>query len=35
MSKFRMHVLVCGGTGCVSSDSMKIVENFKKQIKAA
>ncbi len=35
MSKFRMHVLVCGGTGCVSSDSMQIVENFKKQIKAA
>ena len=35
MSKYRMHVLVCGGTGCVSSDSMKIVENFKKQIKAA
>jgi NADH:ubiquinone oxidoreductase subunit F (NADH-binding)/(2Fe-2S) ferredoxin/Pyruvate/2-oxoacid:ferredoxin oxidoreductase delta subunit len=30
-----MHVLVCGGTGCVSSDSLKIVENFKKQIKAA
>jgi NADH-quinone oxidoreductase subunit F/NADP-reducing hydrogenase subunit HndC len=30
-----MHVLVCGGTGCVSSDSMQIVENFRKQIKDA
>lgn len=35
MSKYRMHLLVCGGTGCVSSDSMLIVENLKKQIKAA
>ncbi len=34
MSKYRMHLLVCGGTGCVSSDSMLIVENLKKQIKA-
>ena len=35
MSKYRMHLLVCGGTGCVSSDSLAIVQNLKKQIKAA
>jgi len=28
-----MHVLVCGGTGCVSSNSIQIVENLKKYLK--
>lgn len=28
MDLFRSHVLVCGGTGCVSSDSMKIIDTF-------
>lgn len=32
MSKYRMHLLVCGGTGCVSSDSKLIVQNLEKQI---
>ncbi len=32
MSKYRMHLLVCGGTGCVSSDSKQIVQNLEKQI---
>ncbi|MEA4923308.1 MAG: NADH-quinone oxidoreductase subunit NuoF [Eubacteriaceae bacterium] len=30
----RMHVLVCGGTGCTSSDSMLIIENLEKLIKS-
>jgi NADH:ubiquinone oxidoreductase subunit F (NADH-binding)/(2Fe-2S) ferredoxin/NAD-dependent dihydropyrimidine dehydrogenase PreA subunit len=33
MSKFRMHLLVCGGTGCRASESEKIIENLKKYIK--
>jgi NADP-reducing hydrogenase subunit HndC len=32
MSKYRMHLLVCGGTGCVSSDSKLIVQNLEKQV---
>ncbi|NLP47119.1 MAG: NADH-quinone oxidoreductase subunit NuoF [Epulopiscium sp.] len=28
MSKYKMHVLVCGGTGCISSESEKIVKNI-------
>ena len=31
----RSHVLVCGGTGCTSSGSVKIVEAFEKEIKEA
>ncbi len=31
----RREVLVCGGTGCQSSDSKKILENLQKEIKAA
>ncbi|MBO4741116.1 MAG: NADH-quinone oxidoreductase subunit NuoF [Bacteroidales bacterium] len=27
-----MHILVCGGTGCKSSNSPQIIENFKKQL---
>ena len=29
---FRNHVLVCGGTGCTSGGSLKIIEEFKKRI---
>ncbi|MBE5934474.1 MAG: NADH-quinone oxidoreductase subunit NuoF [Lachnospiraceae bacterium] len=32
---FKKHVLVCGGTGCTSSSSMKIIEALEKEIKAA
>ena len=30
MSTVKMHVLVCGGTGCISSRSQEIIDNFKK-----
>ena len=30
---YRSHVLVCGGTGCTSSGSPQIIEEFEKQIK--
>jgi NADH:ubiquinone oxidoreductase subunit F (NADH-binding)/(2Fe-2S) ferredoxin/NAD-dependent dihydropyrimidine dehydrogenase PreA subunit len=33
MSKFRMHLLVCGGTGCKASESEKIVNNLNKFLK--
>lgn len=33
MSKYTMHVLVCGGTGCISSRSKEIVENLNLHIK--
>ena len=29
---FRSHVLVCGGTGCTSSGSLKIISEFEKEI---
>ena len=32
MSKFRMHLLVCGGTSCRASESTLIVENLKKEL---
>ena len=32
MNIYRSHVLVCGGTGCTSSDSPKILAEFEKQI---
>ena len=31
---YRSHVLVCGGTGCTSSGSTKIIEEFEKEIAA-
>ena len=31
---YRSHVLVCGGTGCTSSGSRRIIEKLKKEIKA-
>lgn len=33
MSKYRMHLLVCGGTGCRASESDKIVDNLNHFIK--
>lgn len=32
MSKFRMHLLVCGGTGCRASESNLIAETLKKEL---
>ncbi|MDW7678046.1 MAG: NADH-quinone oxidoreductase subunit NuoF [Bacillota bacterium] len=32
MDLYRSHVLVCGGTGCVSSDSMKIIDTFNDEL---
>lgn len=32
---YKMHVLVCGGTGCISAESNVIVENLKEEIKNA
>ncbi|SMP45408.1 NADH-quinone oxidoreductase subunit NuoF [Anoxynatronum buryatiense] len=32
MDLYRSHVLVCGGTGCVSSESMKIIESFETEL---
>ncbi len=32
MSKYRMHVLICGGTGCMSSDSVDIFDQFNTQL---
>jgi NADH:ubiquinone oxidoreductase subunit F (NADH-binding)/(2Fe-2S) ferredoxin/Pyruvate/2-oxoacid:ferredoxin oxidoreductase delta subunit len=32
MSKIRMHLLVCGGTGCTSSGSLKLVDNLNESI---
>jgi len=32
MSKFRMHLLVCGGTGCISSNSEDLIAKFKEEI---
>lgn len=31
---YRSHVLVCGGTGCTSSNSQKIIETMEAEIKA-
>ncbi|MGI6704186.1 MAG: NADH-quinone oxidoreductase subunit NuoF [Clostridia bacterium] len=33
MDIFRSHVLVCGGTGCTSSGSPKVIEAFHKHLK--
>lgn len=29
---YRSHVLVCAGTGCTSSHSLRIIENFHKKL---
>ncbi len=34
MEFFRAHVLVCGGTGCTSSNSAKIKQELEAQIKS-
>jgi len=34
MSQYKMHLLVCGGTGCRASQSEKIAENLKEEIKS-
>ncbi len=34
MDLYRSHVLVCGGTGCTSSGSQKIIEELEAQLKA-
>ncbi len=34
MANVRMHVLVCGGTGCTSSRSLEIVDALRAEIKA-
>ena len=31
--KYRKEVIVCGGTGCLSSGNDRILENLKKKIK--
>jgi len=33
MEYYRSHVLVCGGTGCTSSGSAKIIDKFEEEIK--
>src|SRR5690554_8168246 len=33
MDIFPSHVLVCGGTGCTSSGSQKVIEAFEKHLK--
>ncbi|MDR1848292.1 MAG: 4Fe-4S binding protein [Bacteroidales bacterium] len=33
MAKYKMHLLVCGGTGCSASQSAKIVENLQLELK--
>ncbi|WP_105618252.1 NADH-quinone oxidoreductase subunit NuoF [Vallitalea okinawensis] len=35
MSNYKMHVLVCGGTGCLSADAAQIVDNLRDEVKAA
>ncbi|MDD5017070.1 MAG: NADH-quinone oxidoreductase subunit NuoF [Eubacteriales bacterium] len=35
MDIFRSHVLVCGGTGCTSSDSLKIIDKMNEEITKA
>jgi len=32
MQLYRAHVLVCGGTGCTSSNSNKIITELEEQI---
>lgn len=35
MTTQRTHIMVCGGTGCVSSQSLEIVEKFKSELLTA
>ena len=34
MAKYKMHLLVCGGTGCRASSSDAIVESLKSELAA-
>ena len=34
MAKYKMHLLICGGTGCTASQSLEIVDKFKAELKA-
>lgn len=33
MNLYRSQVLVCGGTGCTSSGSMALIDEFERQLK--
>ena len=35
MTTQRTHIMVCGGTGCVSSESLEIVDKFKAKLSAS
>ena len=32
-AKYKKHILMCGGTGCTSSGSMKIADELEKTLK--
>ena len=32
MADYKMHILVCGGTGCRASQAEQIVKNFKQEL---
>jgi NADH:ubiquinone oxidoreductase subunit E len=32
MSEYKIHLLVCGGTGCKASESARVVDNLKHEI---
>ena len=32
MAKFKMHILVCGGTGCTASKSQEIADRLKSNL---
>ena len=32
MAQYKYHILICGGTGCHASQSVKIIENFKQTL---
>ncbi|HPX76912.1 MAG TPA: NADH-quinone oxidoreductase subunit NuoF [Bacteroidales bacterium] len=34
MAKYKMHILVCGGTGCKSADSAKIVDSLNAELES-
>ena len=33
MELYRAHVLICGGTGCTSSGSAKLIEAMERELK--
>ncbi len=32
MTKYKMHILICGGTGCQASESVQLLENLEKEL---